>query len=58
MEAPYSIASIPRPIDDQSGRSLASPIYGIRDLRKRKRYEVVVGVDGESVNLYSVMQLV
>jgi hypothetical protein len=54
MEAPYSIASIPRPIDDTNGRAYASPIFGVRDSRKRKRHEVVVGVDGESVNLYSV----
>jgi hypothetical protein len=54
MEAPYSIASIPRPIDDTNGRAYASPIHGLRDSKKRKRHEVVVGVDGESVNLYNV----
>lgn len=54
MEAPYSIASIPRPIDSTDGRRWASPVHGIRDSKKRKRHEVVIGVDGESVNLYNV----
>ena len=54
MEAPYAIASIPTPIDGVNGRIYAAPIYGIRDSLKRKRNEVVVGIDGESVNLYNV----
>lgn len=54
MEAPYSIASIPTPIDDANGRCRPAPVYGIRQSKKRKRHEVVVGVDGESVNLYNV----
>jgi hypothetical protein len=54
MEAPYAIASIPTPIDGVNGRIYAAPIHGVRASRKRKRHEVVVGVDGESVNLYNV----
>ena len=54
MEAPYAIASIPTPIDSVNGGVYAATVCGIRDSRKRKRHEVVVAVDGESVNLYNV----
>ena len=54
MEAPYAIASIPTPIDGVNGGIYAATVSGIGDSRKRKRHEVVVGVDGEIVNLYNV----
>lgn len=57
MEAPYSIASIPRPIDGVNGQVHAAPVYGVRESKKRKRHEVVVGVDGESVNIYNVKNM-
>ncbi|KAK4553948.1 hypothetical protein LTR86_009124 [Recurvomyces mirabilis] len=54
MEAPYTIASLPKPLDGEHGRSHAAPVYGVRAGQKRKRHEVVVGVDGEGVNIYNV----
>lgn len=54
MDTPYSIASLPKPLDADHGRIHAAPVYGLRGSRKRKRHEVAVGVDGEGVNIYNV----
>lgn len=54
---PQSIASLPRPFDRVNGSTRASSVYGFDGSRKRKRAEVVVGVDGESINIYGVRQL-
>nr|POF13947.1 uncharacterized protein CFP56_02971 [Quercus suber] len=54
MEYPYTIASLPRPLDVEDGRIYAAPVYAWRGSRKRKRHEVVVGIDGESVNVYNI----
>nr|POF18633.1 uncharacterized protein CFP56_62141 [Quercus suber] len=54
METPYTIASLPKPLDTEYGRAYAAPVYGLRGSRKRKRHEVAVGIDGESVNIYNV----
>ena len=54
MEAPYTVASLPKPLDSDGGRIQAAPVYGIHGSRKRKRHEVAVGIDGEGVNIYSV----
>lgn len=54
MEAPYVIASLPKPLDSDKGQIYAAPVYSFRGLKKRKRHEVVVGVDGESLNVYNV----
>ncbi|OQN97385.1 hypothetical protein B0A48_16544 [Cryoendolithus antarcticus] len=54
LEAPYAIASLPKPLDAIDGKTYAAPVYSYRNSRKRKRHEVVVGVDGESVSIYNV----
>ncbi|KAI7088272.1 hypothetical protein KC356_g3454 [Hortaea werneckii] len=54
MEAPFAIASLPKPLDAEKGKVRAAPVFGIRESRKRKRHEVAVGVDGESVNIYNI----
>lgn len=54
MEAPYTIVSLPKPLDAEHGSIYASPVFSYRGLKKRKRHEVVVGVDGESLNIYNV----
>ncbi|KAK6435612.1 hypothetical protein LTR95_008199 [Oleoguttula sp. CCFEE 5521] len=54
LEAPYAIASLPKPLDAINGKTYAAPVYSYRNSRKRKRHEVVVGVDGESVSIYNV----
>ena len=56
MEAPYTFVSLPDPLDKECGRITASPVYGLRGARKRKRHEVAVGIDGEGVNLYNVFR--
>ncbi|RMZ16413.1 hypothetical protein D0860_01010 [Hortaea werneckii] len=54
MEAPFAIASLPKPLDAENGKVRAAPVFGIRESRKRKRHEVAVGIDGESVNVYNI----
>lgn len=52
------IASLPRPIGNSNGRYMVGDVYGgAPGLKKRKRSELVVGVDGEGVNLYDVRNL-
>ncbi|KAK1055357.1 hypothetical protein LTR74_015734 [Friedmanniomyces endolithicus] len=54
MEAPYTIASLPKPLDGEHGTIQAAPVFGIRGSKKRKRHEIVVGIDGESVDIYNI----
>ncbi|TKA78677.1 hypothetical protein B0A55_04503 [Friedmanniomyces simplex] len=54
MEAPYTIASLAKPLDSDHGTIQASPVCGIRGSKKRKRHEVAVGIDGESVDIYNI----
>ncbi|KAK3708556.1 hypothetical protein LTR37_011451 [Vermiconidia calcicola] len=54
IEPPYTIASLPKPLDRILGRVQTAPVYGIRGSRKRKRHEIAVGIDGEGVNVYNV----
>ena len=54
IEASYTIASLPSPLDREGGRIQASSVVEIKGSRKRKRHEVAVGVDGEGVNIYNV----
>ncbi|KAK0895298.1 hypothetical protein LTR91_022063 [Friedmanniomyces endolithicus] len=54
MEAPYTIASLPKPLDVEHGTIQAAPVFGIRGSKKRKRHEIVVGIDGESVDIYNI----
>lgn len=53
IHRPYVLAALPRPLDHTDGRIVAREVYGQRDLhKKRKRTEVVVGIDGESTAIY------
>ena len=54
MEAPYAIASLPKPLDSAHGRVQTAPAHSIRGSKKRKRHEIAVGIDGEGVNVYNV----
>lgn len=54
MEAPYTIASLPKPLDVVNGQVQAAATYSIRRSKKRKRHEVAVGIDGEGVSIYNV----
>ena len=49
------VAALPRPIDHSNGRYVVGEVFGgVPGSKKRKRSELVVGVDGEGVNLYDV----
>ncbi|KAI0892777.1 hypothetical protein F4806DRAFT_221567 [Annulohypoxylon nitens] len=55
IQKPYVLASLPRPLDPTTGRYVVSEVYGSAPgSRKRKRHELAVGIDGESVNIYNV----
>ncbi|KAF7553656.1 hypothetical protein G7046_g7035 [Stylonectria norvegica] len=55
IHKPYVLATLPRPLDHTEGRIVAREVYGQRDgQKKRKRTELVVGVDGETASLYDV----
>ena len=55
LQKPYVVASLPNPIDHSNGRYVVGDVYGgAPGSKKRKRSELVVGVDGEGVNLYDV----
>lgn len=54
MESPYTIASLPRPLDNVHGETHVARVFGLRGSKKRKRHEVAVAVDGESLNIYDV----
>jgi hypothetical protein len=48
------ISQIPHPLDAQHGKTLTSDVHNLVNSRKRKRSEVAVAADGESVNIYDV----
>ena len=55
LQNPYVVASLPRPIDRSNGRYVVGEVYGgVPGLKKRKRSELAVGIDGEGINLYDV----
>ncbi|KKY21556.1 hypothetical protein UCDDS831_g04201 [Diplodia seriata] len=54
LEAPHTLASLPKPIDPVNGRTLASTVYSLSAARKRKRSELVVSVDGDGISLFDV----
>ncbi|KAK7533469.1 hypothetical protein IWX49DRAFT_546871 [Phyllosticta citricarpa] len=54
LEAPHTLASLPKPIDPINGRTLASTVYSLSGTRKRKRSEIAVSVDGDSLSIYSI----
>lgn len=58
LQAPYTVASLPRPINRSTGRYVVGDVYGgAPGSKKRKRAELAVGIDGEGVNIYDVSLL-
>jgi hypothetical protein len=55
VEAPHAITTLPKPLDSENGCIHTAPVFSIRQSKKRKRHELAVGVDGESVNIYNVL---
>lgn len=55
IHRPYVLAALPRPLDHTDGRIVAREVYGQRHgEKKKKRMEVVIGVDGEAASIYDV----
>ncbi|KOS21005.1 Uncharacterized protein ESCO_004517 [Escovopsis weberi] len=55
IHRPYVLATLPKPLDHTQGNIVAREVYGQREgLKKRKRTELVVGVDGETTSIYDV----
>lgn len=50
-----TLVSLPRPLGSLEGQYHAATVWGWRNgSRNRKRSEIVVGIDGEGVNIYNV----
>ncbi len=54
LQKPYVLATLPRPLDRSSGGYAVGSIFGFEGSTKRKRTELVVGIDGEAASLYDV----
>lgn len=55
IQKPYVLASLPRSLAQVDGKSVVGEVYGQRPgVKKRRRAEVVVGIDGESANIYDI----
>lgn len=55
IHRPYVLATLPRPLDHTKGSIVAREVYGQKDgSKKRKRTELVVGIDGENTSIYDV----
>ncbi|KAF4339081.1 hypothetical protein FBEOM_7023 [Fusarium beomiforme] len=55
IHKPFVLATLPRPLDHTEGRIVAREVYGLRDgQKKRKRTELVVGIDGETISIYDI----
>lgn len=52
--APFTLATLPKPVGSTNGRVHASGVCSISGIKKRKRTEIAVGLDGEGVSVYSV----
>ncbi|KAJ4334227.1 hypothetical protein N0V95_009218 [Ascochyta clinopodiicola] len=52
--APYTLASLSKPVSSTNGRIHATGVCSISGIRKRKRTEIVVGVEGECISIYSL----
>ncbi|PQK08080.1 hypothetical protein BB8028_0001g01590 [Beauveria bassiana] len=55
IHRPFVLATLPRPLDHTKGNIIAREVYGQKDgFKKRKRTELVVGIDGENASIYDV----
>lgn len=54
IQSPYSISHLPLPLDPINGKTFVSDIFGLVGSRKRKRNEIAIATDGESINVYDV----
>ena len=54
IKEPHVVAELPEALGSGGGRSLAANIYSLVGGRKRKRSELALALDNQSVNLYDV----
>ncbi|RJE22743.1 hypothetical protein PHISCL_04922 [Aspergillus sclerotialis] len=54
LQPPSLLAQLPRPLHASTGSTHIGEVYSLTESKKRKRYEVVVAVDGEAVNIYNI----
>lgn len=57
LQPPSVLAQLPRPLHASTGKTQIGEVHSLAESKKRKRYEVVVAVDGEAVNIYNVSKL-
>lgn len=53
---PFTIATLPKPSRSGTGRTHVASVHSINGIKKRKRTEVVVGLDGEGLSIYAVCE--
>jgi hypothetical protein len=51
---PFALATLSKPVGSTNGRAHAAGVCSISGIKKRKRTEIAVGLDGEGVSIYSV----
>ncbi|KAI9764899.1 MAG: hypothetical protein M1835_007482, partial [Candelina submexicana] len=58
IESPTTLATLPQPLDPTNGQTLATNVLGVKHgpspIKRRKRTEVAVGIDGVGISLYDV----
>lgn len=54
LQEPYTLAEFPKNLIAPNGKILVADVYGLLGARKRKRSELAVALDNDSVNLYDV----
>ncbi len=54
IEEPYTLAELPKNLITPKGKILTADVYGLVGSKKRKRSELVVALDNDSVKLYDV----
>ncbi|KAL5120033.1 hypothetical protein ACEQ8H_002131 [Pleosporales sp. CAS-2024a] len=52
--APFTLATLSKPVGSTNGRIHAASVCSLNGVKKRKRTEVAVGLDGEGVSIYSL----
>lgn len=55
IKQPFTMAHLPIPAKNHMGKVQASDVIAITELRKRKRSELALAIDGEAVNIYDVI---
>lgn len=54
LRAPSVLATLPKPVDSEHGRTTAATVYTQWGTRLTKRPEIALAIDGEGVSIYSV----